>query len=78
MRLDIAVAPTAAGLPLRVQVRTESGWVDLKETTTAGDGTAQARVRAPRAGQAVYRVVAPASASVLAGTSAPVTITVRG
>ena len=78
VRLDIAVAPTTAGLPLRVQVRTESGWVDLKETTTAGDGTAQARVRAPRAGQAVYRVVAPASASVLAGTSAPVTITVRG
>lgn len=72
-----SVAPAARGAMVTLQRKTSSGWVNVTtHTLNASSATSFSFAAPAAAGKYDYRVVKPASASYVAGTSATVVLTV--
>lgn len=71
------VSPGVEGTSVTVQRRSASGaWRDVATTTTGAGGAVSTTVKPTVAGEASYRLLVPASATIAQGASARIVITV--
>lgn len=76
--LSGAVRPEQAGIRIRVQRRTDSGWRTLRRVTTDEAGRFEANVRVLRPQTMTYRFVAGRADGLIRGVSPRITLEVTG